>query len=199
LKENDRMSEKVVNMDVSKYAPVGWVPEAGGSNGPDPFSVSGVQDRKAVTQRLQASRARFEQSEYQKGFDTGARWAANEAPYYALRWFDANEKDWAYRWEDVLDHARQGILDHGRLDGWIYERLFLFVTEEQRAEVPPCSEFWARAFNHELDPKVFSPTVDELKGFCDAARKVYLLTYENVHYLPLTQRSSELAETSDPA
>jgi hypothetical protein len=199
LKENDRMSEKVVNMDVSKYAPVGWVPGAGGSNGPDPFSVSGVQDRKAVTQRLQASRARFEQSEYQKGFDNGARWAANEAPYYALRWFDANEKDWAYRWEDVLDHARQGISDHGRLDGWIYERLFLFVTEEQRAEVPPCSEFWARAFNHELDPKVFSSTVDELKGFCDAARKVYLLTYENVHYLPLTQRSSELAETSDPA
>ena len=49
------MSDKVVNMDLMKYAPSGWNPGAGGSNGPDPFSVSGVQDRKAVVQRLQAS------------------------------------------------------------------------------------------------------------------------------------------------
>jgi len=152
-----------------------------------------------VVQRLQASKARFAQSEYQKGFDIGARWAANEAPYYALRWFDANEKDWAYRWEDAVDRARQGIPDHGRLDGWIYERLFSFVTEEQRTEVPPCSEFWARVFNHGLDPRVFSPTVDELKGFCDATRKVYQLTYGNVHYLPLVKKPSEQSETSDPA
>ena len=58
--------------------------------------------------------------------------------------------------------------------------------------------FWARVFNHRLDPRVFSPTVAELKGFCDAARKVYQLTYENVHYLPLVQKPGEQAETSDP-
>jgi hypothetical protein len=67
------MSEKVVNMDLSKYAPMGWVPGASESTGPDPFSVSGVQDRKAVVQRLQASKARFAQSEYKQGFDIGAR------------------------------------------------------------------------------------------------------------------------------
>jgi hypothetical protein len=193
------MSDHVVNIDVSKYAPSGWASGASGLNGTDPFSVSSVQDRKAVVQRLQVSKARFEQSEYQKGFDTGARWAANEAPYYALRWFDANENDWAYRWEDAVNHARQGIPEHGRLDGWIYERLFAFVNEEQRTEVPPCGEFWARVFNHGFDPRLFSPTVDELKGFCDAARKVYQLTYENVHYLPLIQKSGKLAETNDPA
>ena len=193
------MSDKVVNMDVSKYAPVGWVPGDSGPNGLDPFSVTGVQDRKAVVQRLQASKARFEQSEYQKGFDFGARWAANEAPYYALRWFDANEKDWAYRWEDAVDHARHGIPEDRRLDVCIYERLFSFVTDEQRAEVPTCGEFWARVFNHEFDPRVFSPTVNELKGFCDAVHKVYQLTYENVHYLPLVQKSSKQAETRDHA
>ena len=100
------MSDHVVNIDVSKYAPSGWAPGASGSNGTDPFSVSSVQDRKAVVQRLQASKARFEQSEYQKGFDTCARWAANNAPYYTLRWFDTNENDRSYRRQRTVKQPR---------------------------------------------------------------------------------------------